>query len=194
MGGNGTAVPRASSIAPSHDPAPPAPSRVTPVAANRCVPQCPVAECWTGTTWADGLDFAPESRDSRRPVAIGFTPIGSVVVGADLTSRRCGDGSGWPELWSPHAPQPVPVPVPERVDMNPTWHSRAACRGLDPSIFYPPPEDEVDAEPAKAVCDQCPVREACLEHALALREKDGVWGGCTERERRRIVRQRRRSA
>ncbi len=78
--------------------------------------------------------------------------------------------------------------------MNPTWHSRAACRGLDPSIFYPPPEDEVDAEPAKAVCDQCPVREACLEHALALREKDGVWGGCTERERRRIVRQRRRSA
>jgi WhiB family redox-sensing transcriptional regulator len=78
--------------------------------------------------------------------------------------------------------------------MNPTWHTRAACKGLDPSIFYPPTEEDEDAEQAKAVCDQCSVREACLEHALARREKDGVWGGCTERERRRIIRQRRRSA
>lgn len=79
--------------------------------------------------------------------------------------------------------------------MNPTWHNRAACRGLDATIFFPGPDDE-DAvvERAKAICAVCPVREACLEHALAVREKDGVWGGCTERERRRIVRQRRRSA
>jgi WhiB family redox-sensing transcriptional regulator len=58
--------------------------------------------------------------------------------------------------------------------------------------FYPATDDE--AEGAKAVCDQCPVREACLEHALSVREKDGVWGGCTERERRRILRQRRRAS
>jgi WhiB family redox-sensing transcriptional regulator len=38
------------------------------------------------------------------------------------------------------------------------------------------------------------VRETCLEHALTVREKDGVWGGCTERERRRILRQRRRAS
>jgi WhiB family redox-sensing transcriptional regulator len=38
------------------------------------------------------------------------------------------------------------------------------------------------------------VRIACLEHALASREKEGVWGGTTERERRRIIRQRRRTA
>jgi WhiB family redox-sensing transcriptional regulator len=78
--------------------------------------------------------------------------------------------------------------------MNPTWHNRAACRGLDPAIFYPSDEDEAEAEVAKAVCGECPVREACLEHALARREKDGVWGGFTERERRRIIRQRRRTA
>lgn len=79
--------------------------------------------------------------------------------------------------------------------MNPTWHNRAACRGLDATIFYPTPEDDEEAvQRAKAICDVCPVREACLEHALAVREKNGVWGGCTERERRRIVRQRRRSA
>jgi WhiB family redox-sensing transcriptional regulator len=76
--------------------------------------------------------------------------------------------------------------------MNPSWRNQAACRGLDPSIFYPPSDEE--AEMAKAVCDTCTVREACLEHALGRREKEGVWGGCTEKERRRIIRQRRRSA
>jgi WhiB family redox-sensing transcriptional regulator len=74
------------------------------------------------------------------------------------------------------------------------WRKRAACRGLDAEIFYPPSEEEVDAAEAKAVCAVCPVRQACLEHALAHREREGVWGGCTERERRRIVRQRRKSA
>ena len=53
-------------------------------------------------------------------------------------------------------------------------------------------DEDDDAEPAKAVCAACPVREACLEHALGFREKEGVWGGATERERRRIIRQRRR--
>jgi WhiB family redox-sensing transcriptional regulator len=44
------------------------------------------------------------------------------------------------------------------------------------------------------VCASCDVRVACLEHALSIREKQGVWGGATERERRRIIRQRRRTA
>jgi WhiB family transcriptional regulator, redox-sensing transcriptional regulator len=76
--------------------------------------------------------------------------------------------------------------------MNLTWRKRAACQGVDPEVFYPVSED--DAENAKVICGQCPVREACLEYAIAYRERDGVWGGATERERRRIVRQRRRTA
>lgn len=72
------------------------------------------------------------------------------------------------------------------------WRMLGACRGLDASIFYPDEDD--DAEDAKAVCAECGVRSACLEHALSSREKAGVWGGATERERRRIIRQRRRSA
>jgi WhiB family redox-sensing transcriptional regulator len=76
--------------------------------------------------------------------------------------------------------------------MNLSWRQRGACRGVDPDIFYPPSDEE--AGPAKAICAQCPVREACLEYALANRERDGVWGGATERERRRMVRQRRKSA
>jgi WhiB family transcriptional regulator, redox-sensing transcriptional regulator len=76
--------------------------------------------------------------------------------------------------------------------MNLSWRQKGACRGLDPEIFYPASDD--DAATAKAVCDTCVVREACLEYALSNREHDGVWGGATERERRRIVRQRRKSA
>lgn len=76
--------------------------------------------------------------------------------------------------------------------MNDSWNTRAACHGLDPTIFFPPTDEE--AGPAKAVCDVCVVRELCLEHALGHREREGVWGGCTERERRRIVRRRRRTA
>lgn len=76
--------------------------------------------------------------------------------------------------------------------MNLIWRQNAACRGLDPEIFYPGDDDE--AELAKDVCGQCAVRDTCLEHALGSRERDGVWGGATERERRRIIRQRRRSA
>lgn len=78
--------------------------------------------------------------------------------------------------------------------MNQLWHSAAACRGLDPLIFYPVTDEDAEAETAKTVCAECPVREPCLEHALGSREKDGIWGGATERERRRIIRQRRRSA
>ena len=76
--------------------------------------------------------------------------------------------------------------------MNQQWRSKAACQGLDPEIFYPLDDDE--AQEAKMVCSTCTVRESCLEHALGSREKEGVWGGATERERRRIIRQRRRTA
>ncbi len=76
--------------------------------------------------------------------------------------------------------------------MNLSWRQRAACRGVDPDVFYPVSDEE--AEEAKSICRVCPVREACLEYALANRERDGVWGGATERDRRRMVRQRRKTA
>ena len=72
------------------------------------------------------------------------------------------------------------------------WREHAACQGLEPAIFYP--SDEVEAESAKTVCSECLVQTPCLEDALDRRERDGVWGGCTEKERRRIHRQRRRAS
>ena len=74
----------------------------------------------------------------------------------------------------------------------PVWRQKAACRGVDPDIFYPVSDEE--AEDAKAICRSCAAQELCLEWALTNREKEGVWGGATERERRRIIRRRRRSA
>jgi WhiB family redox-sensing transcriptional regulator len=75
---------------------------------------------------------------------------------------------------------------------NQSWRQHAACRGVEPDVFYPVSDEEADI--AKAICDQCSVRQTCLEYALTNRERDGVWGGATERERRRLLRQRRRSA
>ncbi len=75
-----------------------------------------------------------------------------------------------------------------------TWRDQARCRGVDPQIFHPSEEDEVAADAAKAICARCPVVDSCLEFAISAREKDGVWGGLTARERRRLIRQRRRSA
>ena len=72
------------------------------------------------------------------------------------------------------------------------WRMLGACRGLDASLFYPDEDDTADE--AKSVCEHCSVRVACLDYALANREKVGVWGGATERERRRLLRQRRRTA
>jgi len=84
------------------------------------------------------------------------------------------------------------VTVTQTQDMQDLWERQAACRGLDPTIFYPVSEE--DAREAKAVCGACAVQQTCLEYALGERERDGVWGGATERERRRIIRRRRRSA
>ena len=71
---------------------------------------------------------------------------------------------------------------------RPAWMVDGACRGLNPRLFYLDRGD--DSEPAKRVCRDCVVQAQCLAHALTEGEKFGVWGGATERERRRLLRQR----
>ena len=73
-----------------------------------------------------------------------------------------------------------------------SWRQQGACNGLDPAVFFP--DSDEAAQEAISICAECPVRLSCLEHALAVREREGVWGGATERERRRIIRHRRRTA
>ena len=66
------------------------------------------------------------------------------------------------------------------------WAAYAACREADPDWFFPGPDG--DAEMAIRVCRTCAVRDECLEWALDTRIRYGVWGGLTERERRRLYR------
>lgn len=69
-----------------------------------------------------------------------------------------------------------------------TWQSQANCLGVDPDLFFP--ERGASTREAKEVCNNCVVRDDCLEYALANSEKFGIWGGLSERERRRIRRKR----
>jgi WhiB family redox-sensing transcriptional regulator len=71
---------------------------------------------------------------------------------------------------------------------DPDWQSKANCLGVDPDLFFP--ERGASTKEAKGVCKGCVVREDCLEYALANGEKFGIWGGMSERERRRIRRAR----
>lgn len=70
----------------------------------------------------------------------------------------------------------------------PEWTAGALCAQTDPEAFFPEKGGSVRA--AKATCLACPVRAECLDYALERGERDGVWGGLTELERRRLRRAR----
>ena len=73
------------------------------------------------------------------------------------------------------------------VDPDPTWRLEAACRGWpQPEVFFPGRGDTNAVRAARAVCAGCPVREPCLAFALAEHILEGVWGGTSERQRRRL--------
>lgn len=64
------------------------------------------------------------------------------------------------------------------------WRARGACTIVPTEVFFP--GRGVSLEEARAVCRACPVREACRDYAIPLRELKGVWGGLGEKERRRL--------
>ena len=68
------------------------------------------------------------------------------------------------------------------------WQEQANCLGVDPDLFFP--ERGASTKEAKSVCGGCEVKMECLEYALRHGEKFGIWGGLSERERRRVRRQR----
>jgi WhiB family transcriptional regulator, redox-sensing transcriptional regulator len=73
------------------------------------------------------------------------------------------------------------------------WQVRAACRGPQASVFFPPPQFERKDEKleregrAKMICAACSVRQPCLEYAISIREPHGIWGGLNENERRQLL-------
>ena len=67
------------------------------------------------------------------------------------------------------------------------WQDKALCAQTDPEAFFP--EKGGSTREAKRVCRSCEVRAECLEYALEHDERFGIWGGMSERERRRLKRQ-----
>jgi WhiB family redox-sensing transcriptional regulator len=94
-----------------------------------------------------------------------------------------------PEKTLMDLPAPLPLP-PDHQEHQ--WMLRGLCRELEPAEFFP--SDGVGVERARKICAQCPVKDECLEYALTYRIDHGVWGGASERERRRILRARRLAA
>lgn len=78
------------------------------------------------------------------------------------------------------------------------WRASAACRNVDPDLFFPVGNGApalIQAEEAKEICRRCPVREACLDWAMDdSRQVTGVWGGLREDERRALKRRLKRRA
>jgi WhiB family redox-sensing transcriptional regulator len=69
---------------------------------------------------------------------------------------------------------------------DPEWQERALCAQTDPEAFFP--EKGGSTREAKRICSGCDVRAECLDYALAHDERFGIWGGLSERERRRLRR------
>lgn len=71
------------------------------------------------------------------------------------------------------------------------WWRAAACRDAEPELFFPisaKPASNAQVKRAKLICASCPVRSNCLSYAIDHRQEQGIWGGLTEEERRRIPR------
>jgi WhiB family transcriptional regulator, redox-sensing transcriptional regulator len=84
--------------------------------------------------------------------------------------------------------QEATVHISSETPEQPGWQDYANCLGVDPDLFFP--ERGASTREAKEVCRGCVVRADCLEYALDNGEKFGIWGGMSERERRRLRRQR----
>ena len=80
---------------------------------------------------------------------------------------------------------PDPIDRPLTPD-DPQWQEKALCAQTDPEAFFP--EKGGSTREAKRICLGCEVRDACLDYALANDERFGIWGGLSERERRRLKR------
>lgn len=90
------------------------------------------------------------------------------------------------------APMPAQTPVPDLTSffadfverMRPSWMDEAACAGIKGGHWFPERGESVNV--ARQICSGCPVREQCLAYALDHGEHFGIWGGTSERERRRM--------
>jgi WhiB family redox-sensing transcriptional regulator len=81
------------------------------------------------------------------------------------------------------------VPTTLTTDVVADWRDHAACAGYPNDLFFPVGDvNELLIERAKAICSICPVTEECLQYALETNQRNGIWAGTTEDERRSLRR------
>ncbi len=105
--------------------------------------------------------------------------IGADPIGAELNAAL-GPALGAAVFASPE----VVAVAADSAEAELSWQERALCAQTDPESFFP--EKGGSTREAKKVCTGCDVRSECLEYALAHDERFGIWGGLSERERRRL--------
>ncbi|AZG48767.1 Transcriptional regulator WhiB2 [Gordonia insulae] len=113
------------------------------------------------------------------------------LAGDSLMSPTMDGGTAEPADNSPWAQPRHLSLVPNDFDdlfeaMEDQWQDRALCAQTDPEAFFP--EKGGSTREAKRICQGCEVKSECLEYALHNDERFGIWGGLSERERRRIKR------
>jgi WhiB family redox-sensing transcriptional regulator len=113
------------------------------------------------------VDNAPHTNNGRAPIETPRRPQLSLVPDP---------------IDAAPAMQAMPAITPE----DDLWQEKALCAQTDPEAFFP--EKGGSTREAKRICLGCEVRDACLDYALAHDERFGIWGGLSERERRRLKR------
>ncbi|GAA4712408.1 hypothetical protein GCM10023215_63920 [Pseudonocardia yuanmonensis] len=111
------------------------------------------------------------------------------VTGAGTISDPIGVAVGAPEnfgIGPTEGLRLIDTLVDGQDDGEQDWQERALCAQTDPEAFFP--EKGGSTREAKRICAGCEVRAECLEYALAQDERFGIWGGLSERERRRLRR------
>ena len=124
------------------------------------------------------VDFGrPAPLHDRSWRVVGSTPHTNTEAATTGTTRR------------PHlslVPDDFALAALAPATADEQWQERALCAQTDPEAFFP--EKGGSTREAKRICMGCEVRDACLEYALAHDERFGIWGGLSERERRRLKR------
>jgi WhiB family redox-sensing transcriptional regulator len=148
---------------------------------------------WTKTAIAHAIGQVGSGLQlGRQYVTAGNARAVEALLDQPVPPRRSRWGTHEVEQPDDEAtPVPVELPRPHRVDLTTeAWRGQAACRMPDVPVwmFFPGRGDTETTAAAMAVCGRCAVREACLDTHIS--EKFGVWGGTTERERRRLRRER----
>ena len=148
----------------------------------------PVPDDW----FVDPADPTAAERHVRR--AGGLDDQATAFLAAHETPRALAEGDPHPST------DLLEVPVEQDADWSAVaglyaveedegelaWQTDALCAQTDPEAFFP--EKGGSTRDAKRVCEACPVQAECLDYAMSKDEKFGIWGGLSERERRRLRR------